>query len=176
MSIAHLPTPTTCWTEVENNLCEVIAELPSFQTFCGASSAMSAVNHVWMEQLPEPANGEAYNEIEKTLYNAHAIVSSNSYGRSQLGDNDFNHYGGMLVLFGRLIDHTELKELDVIMRTFKNQLGAMPGELLAYTNQHGGIAARQFEFPSNTSFLPKRSFEKGYEMVRAELKITWQSY
>lgn len=153
----------------------MLAQTDSFQEFCSASSTTLALEHIWMEQLPEPANGESYNDTEKMLYQCHAILSSINYGRKAVRTVwTFDHSGSILIQLGRLVDHIELPELDEIQRRFKNKVGKLPEEILTLLHGDGGVPIVQFEFvcPSMT----KRHYEHGFEMIRVEMKVDYKSY
>ena len=177
--MSHIETASTCWTEIEQNVADMLPQLDSFQVFCGVTSPEAAEQYIHFEQLPEPADGEVYSISEQILYNAFAIISSApnfSYGRVQLQDGDYNHYGAVHVWFGRLVDNTALlHELDAIQRTMKNLLGAIPGEMITYLYDHGGVPVRQFLF--NGPSVTTRNYEEAaLSQIRAEMRIIWQSY
>ena len=53
-----LATGTNCITEAEDKLIAMIADCPSFQLFCGVSSAAQAVDRIHVDELPDPPNNQ----------------------------------------------------------------------------------------------------------------------
>lgn len=126
-----------CMSEAEDQLAELLASLASVQTFLNCGSAAVAAHRIYIDGIPEPAaeDGETYT-VEDWINLYPCLILSlnaeNGYAitRTAFGTTaEFVPSAVFDVSIERLIPQSEIGDIPLMMRTFKNHIGPIITEL-----------------------------------------------
>lgn len=140
---------TNCWTIAEQALVDALPQQTAFQTFVGAADATEAANHIFVDVLNTPWDGEAYAWQQRAELGAYAIVSSASEDGYQIvrgpAIDAYEPSGRLVLMMSRMVkpmdldtQETEAGNYQQVERWFKNQVGDLIQEVGEYWFDNGG--------------------------------------
>lgn len=121
----------------EQYLADMLADCPTFQALCG-DNGFDAVDRIWFDALPDPADGEAYTVSEHQSYRPNALISTDRYTTKASGAESDGSFGTdssiqHTITIVRSTPSGDFKEVD---RSWKNVFGQIVDEL----NERKGLA------------------------------------
>ena len=136
--------PTNCWTLAEQAIATAVANSAAFQWVTETANAADAGKFVFGEQKDEPLDGETYDKSELENQLAYAQVYSTNegpYGKQRSATNRFEPFGSIVIFVERLVREADQNITDAPEQThrwFKNRMGDLVDEVIAYIDNNGG--------------------------------------
>ena len=178
-----LDAPTNCWTNAEATLVTAISNSASFQLLTGETAAVDALNHIFLESLDLPANGETYTAAELANLVATAVITSTDetpygiVGRGAKGsDTSWFPVGRLLVVIEEAVDlalYDNGKRRDEVKRRAKNRIGLMMKEIWKWCWEMGSLLPAEIAVDSGPMFNKRTAQEDEGVLLRTVLIVSW---
>jgi hypothetical protein len=161
------------------NLRTTLADCSTFRNGVGAGDAPTALEHVFYEALPPPAEGSEYSAAELVGYRPYALVSMEVENGFQAAADahgshfEFDESGVLSVWFEDNVEPSIAEQHGEISRRFLNVVGSIVDELQALAGTGGYLAAQAIEvvMGPGRGALDERSAQGDYVALR--LRIAW---
>lgn len=152
--------PDNTWTEVEDEIAEVLPLLPKFVEWCEIAAddpdkIEKARRHVFLDEIGESLTGETWTVDSLNELGAWMIVSSanqNGFRFDRTTADGFSATGNLMLYAGKPVapedasaDEEAQANRENIDRKFKNRIGTILRELAQYLNDNGGTWIRSVE-------------------------------
>ncbi|MEM8866448.1 MAG: hypothetical protein AAGF31_12960 [Planctomycetota bacterium] len=171
--------PTNCWTEAEADIGAALPQLDAWRSLCRVTTAEAAARHVFGEKVGEPIDGEALSEDEILATGTYAMVYSTSeqpYRLARVRTRQLIASGQAILFIEHLVTENAAAEAEEpleLERTFKNDVGDLMEQLVAYFDTHGGPQINSIEVEAGPGWNHSDDWPTEGRRVGASLLIAW---